>query len=179
MTTGPISTRIEGEIAWVTIDNPPVNATSQAVRQGLLDVAPQYQEALDLAVAVQEHFGNRLIGITGHSLGGGLATAAGLQTGVDTFVFNAAGLAEHTLDSIGQEQVQANQDNIVNFNNVGDPLSDFNGLRHQETWGGRQQGTVYWVPTEGDPNLLARHDTANQKAWLSAYAQNYVENLNS
>ncbi|MCA0399944.1 MAG: enoyl-CoA hydratase/isomerase family protein [Proteobacteria bacterium] len=33
----PVKTRIENEIALIEIDNPPVNATSQAVRQGLLD----------------------------------------------------------------------------------------------------------------------------------------------
>ena len=34
---GPVSVEIEGELARVIIDNPPVNATSQAVRQGLWD----------------------------------------------------------------------------------------------------------------------------------------------
>ena len=34
----PVSIAHEGDVALVTIDNPPVNALSQAVRQGLLDV---------------------------------------------------------------------------------------------------------------------------------------------
>ena len=34
-----VSTRIDGDVAHVQIDNPPVNATSLAVRQGLLDAA--------------------------------------------------------------------------------------------------------------------------------------------
>ncbi|EAR52101.1 3-hydroxyacyl-CoA dehydrogenase [Oceanicola granulosus HTCC2516] len=37
MSDGPVSVRREGAVAVVTIDNPPVNATSQAVRAGLLD----------------------------------------------------------------------------------------------------------------------------------------------
>ena len=33
----PVRVEIRGGIAWVLIDNPPVNATSQAVRAGVLD----------------------------------------------------------------------------------------------------------------------------------------------
>lgn len=40
-----VDTRIDGEIAWVTIDNPPVNATSAAVRAGLLDALRQTEAA--------------------------------------------------------------------------------------------------------------------------------------
>ena len=33
--TGPVSVHMEGDVAWVTIDNPPVNATATPVRAGL------------------------------------------------------------------------------------------------------------------------------------------------
>ena len=46
-----VSARQAGRIAWVTIDNPPVNATSVTVRQGLLD-AVQAVAAMDVDVAV-------------------------------------------------------------------------------------------------------------------------------
>ncbi|MEM8851391.1 MAG: FAD-dependent oxidoreductase, partial [Pseudomonadota bacterium] len=39
----PVTVKIEGDMAWVTIDNPPVNATSTAVRAGLLDAVRQVQ----------------------------------------------------------------------------------------------------------------------------------------
>jgi 3-hydroxyacyl-CoA dehydrogenase len=35
----------EGDLAWVRVNNPPVNATSTAVRQGLLDAVPKVQGA--------------------------------------------------------------------------------------------------------------------------------------
>jgi len=38
---GPVTYSMQGDIAVVTIDNPPVNATSTAVRQGLLDAVTQ------------------------------------------------------------------------------------------------------------------------------------------
>ena len=41
----PVNVLIDGDIAWVTIDNPPVNATSTAVRAGLLDAVAAVQGA--------------------------------------------------------------------------------------------------------------------------------------
>ena len=35
--SGPVTVERRGDVAWVTIDNPPVNVTSTAVRAGLLD----------------------------------------------------------------------------------------------------------------------------------------------
>lgn len=40
-----VSVNLEGEVAWVTIDNPPVNATSQAVRAGLLEAVSKVSPA--------------------------------------------------------------------------------------------------------------------------------------
>jgi len=41
----PVSVELKGDVAWVTIDNPPVNATSTAVRQGLFDAVGAAQGA--------------------------------------------------------------------------------------------------------------------------------------
>ncbi|WP_341236157.1 3-hydroxyacyl-CoA dehydrogenase NAD-binding domain-containing protein [uncultured Sulfitobacter sp.] len=40
-----VSVRFDNDVAWVTIDNPPVNATSAAVRSGLLEAVKQVQGA--------------------------------------------------------------------------------------------------------------------------------------
>ena len=45
----PVTIQIKESIAWVTLDNPPVNATSTALRAGLLDAVEQVQ-GCDLAV---------------------------------------------------------------------------------------------------------------------------------
>ena len=47
--TPPVHVDIKGRVAWVTINNPPVNATSTAVRAGLMDAVAQVQ-GCDLAV---------------------------------------------------------------------------------------------------------------------------------
>ena len=40
-----VSTRIDNKIGWVTIDNPPVNATSQTVRASLLSAVSKMDAA--------------------------------------------------------------------------------------------------------------------------------------
>ncbi|MBW8285964.1 MAG: hypothetical protein K0M55_20460, partial [Rhizobium sp.] len=42
----------EGNIAVVTVDNPPVNALSQAVRQGLVDAVAELDNDQDVAAVV-------------------------------------------------------------------------------------------------------------------------------
>jgi hypothetical protein len=63
--------------------------------------APQYRQAVELATEVSEALGPRLVGMTGHSLGGGLAAVASLRTGVAAVTFNAAGVRDSTLERLG------------------------------------------------------------------------------
>ena len=44
-TDSPVTVSREGDLAWVTIDNPPVNATSAAVRAGLAEAVKEVQGA--------------------------------------------------------------------------------------------------------------------------------------
>ncbi len=45
LNTSVVNVEVKGDIAWVTVDNPPVNATSTAVRQGLTDAVHAVQGA--------------------------------------------------------------------------------------------------------------------------------------
>jgi len=58
----------------------------------------QYSQAARLAKTAGEQLGDNLIAFTGHSLGGGLASLAGLLTGKRAVTFNAAGLNPLTMD---------------------------------------------------------------------------------
>ena len=58
--SGPVSLETRGNIAVVTIDNPPVNATSQAVRAGLLDVITKADEDKDIAAIVINFVSKRI-----------------------------------------------------------------------------------------------------------------------
>jgi pimeloyl-ACP methyl ester carboxylesterase len=67
------------------------------IKQGLGWSAPQYTAAMALGDAVGDAVGQTRLIVTGHSLGGGLASAAALVAGVRADTFNAAGLHEYTL----------------------------------------------------------------------------------
>ena len=52
---------VEGEIAVVTIDNPPVNATSQAVRQALLEAVASTEQNPDIKAVVMQCAGSTFV----------------------------------------------------------------------------------------------------------------------
>lgn len=63
----------------------------QALSLSPLGVPRQYRQALDLVERVRAEFGENVV-VTGHSLGGAIATYTGMSTGSPVVAFNAAGL---------------------------------------------------------------------------------------
>lgn len=86
--------------------------------QGLGFETGQYSDAIALAQRAEQVFGDGNVVVTGHSLGGGLASAAALATGASGVTFNAAGLSNETLESLG-----------FNPNAVRDSVADSGQLR--------------------------------------------------
>lgn len=68
----------------------------------------QYNQSVALAKTAKMAFGDAMV-ITGHSLGGGLATTAALASGTFAVTFNAAGVSDHTLNRLGLDPAQARQ----------------------------------------------------------------------
>jgi len=79
--------------------------------QGAGIPATQYTQAVDLARQVGGVYGDNL-SLTGHSLGGGLASAGALASGRPANTFNAAGLSPLTYHWYGLDKNQAG--NLVN-----------------------------------------------------------------
>ncbi|HEY0178242.1 MAG TPA: hypothetical protein VGC30_01265, partial [Dokdonella sp.] len=70
--------------------------TQNNIPQGLGLPAAQYDQAVALATKAKAAFGDGLV-ITGHSLGGGLASVASVATDSAAVTFNAAGLSDATI----------------------------------------------------------------------------------
>ncbi|MDR1197442.1 MAG: hypothetical protein LBK94_00300 [Prevotellaceae bacterium] len=68
----------------------------------------QYNKAMELAKNLKANCKDCNISITGHSLGGGLASAAGVETGLPTYTFNAAGLHKNTVANYDRKIKNAN-----------------------------------------------------------------------
>lgn len=68
--------------------------------------AQQYEEAIQMAKTLKDDLGDDAeskLRFTGHSLGGGLASAAALVTGIKAETFNAAGVHKNTVARHGVE----------------------------------------------------------------------------
>ena len=76
-----------------------VNDWIENALQGLGQGSLQYTSAMQLADGVHENLGGNMI-ITGHSLGGGLASAGSVATGIHAYTFNAAGLRRETVQEL-------------------------------------------------------------------------------
>ncbi len=93
----------------------------------------QYNQAIALAKEAEVAFGDGNVVFTGHSLGGGLASAAALATDASAVTFNAAGLSNETLRDLG-----------LNPNAARDQVAD--------------SGQVRRYVVDGDPLTLAQQD---------------------
>ncbi len=87
-------------------------------KQGFGQETEHYDNAMNLAIKSKKILGDRLE-VTGHSLGGGIATAAGIVSGAKTYAYNPAGLHPVTLERKGDFS-RADAFNTVN----GKPLVD-------------------------------------------------------
>lgn len=97
--------------------------------QGMGMSIEQYEQAMKVAKVAVDTFGKGNVVFTGHSLGGGLASAAMLKAGVPGVTFNAAGLSDNTLRDLGfvspndARQTLAHSGQIRRYNVAGEPLT--------------------------------------------------------
>lgn len=97
-------------------------------QQGLGMDATQYSAAVELAKRAEHVLGEGNVALTGHSLGGGLASAASLATGAPAVTFNASGLSNQTLESLGFNPNEArasvaDEGQVRRYAVNGDPLT--------------------------------------------------------
>ena len=108
----------------------------------------QYFKAQDLAQLFKKNCQGCSISITGHSLGGGLASVAGLASGLPTYTFNAAGVHPNTIKKIDNQARAKEKEIIKAYYTEDDPLSTLqdkgyvNLLKNNPKIAGATLGTV-------------------------------------
>lgn len=90
--------------------------------QGMGLEAEQYKRAVELAEKVQKSYKGEQIEVTGHSLGGGLATIAAAKIGVKAITFNAANVHADNFKNFGVDPAKIAKGS-VNYQVAGEPLS--------------------------------------------------------
>jgi uncharacterized Zn-binding protein involved in type VI secretion len=93
------------------------------IKQSLGFKSAQYDEAVKLAQSLKG--AGMDIEFTGHSLGGGLASAAGIVTKSKSYTYNAAGLHPQSNTDYGftQKDIVNSKNNIQAFSSTRDPLN--------------------------------------------------------
>ncbi|SNR84406.1 RHS repeat-associated core domain-containing protein [Flavobacterium sp. ov086] len=76
------------------------------IQQAVMGNSPQYKQSVEIAKELASNYEG--ISFTGHSLGGGLASANALATNGKAVTFNAAGLSKKTKTNLGLDGKKAN-----------------------------------------------------------------------
>jgi hypothetical protein len=113
--------------SYVLADRGTVNLAGWAANasQALGYGSKQYAEGINLASTLANNLGDDL-SFTGHSLGGGLAAAEAVVTGLQATVFDPSGVNEATIAPYGPSAV-ANYNNAQNFVHSYDLNGEFLG----------------------------------------------------
>ncbi len=122
----------------------------------------QYRRAAKLARLVRQALPNETLSTAGHSLGGGLATAAALQIGVEGNVFNPAALNDKTADKLGLN----NYSDAANLVSVTTMRGDL--LTRVQNWVYAESSFYDWYGAPNTHTALAKPD----RAWLDNFKQN-------
>ncbi|MDD1780785.1 DUF2974 domain-containing protein [Enterovibrio sp. ZSDZ35] len=133
--------------------------TSDWVNDGLLSagaVPPQYETVIRESAYLANKYNGYDVSFTGHSLGGGLATAAAIRTGKPAIVFDATGINKAVLQEIksaiyadgNQRRTwKENAKGITNYNLEGEFVSDMDLQQDADTAGvdAQQFGTIFYL----------------------------------
>jgi len=122
--------------------------------------AKQYKNAVSLTKSLQAKAkkNGTLLFLTGHSLGGGLATAAALSTGCEAIVFDSAGVSDDTIRNL-HLNVEKHAQKVTNFNVRECFVSDWNKKMDDTTIGSgalgkvskqKQYGRIFWLESVSD-----------------------------
>lgn len=127
----------------------------------------QYRKATELAEKVKRQLAGRDLSTAGHSLGGGLATAAALQIEVEGHVFNPAALVDKTADRLGLNNY-TDAERLVSVTTMHGDL-----LTSVQNWVYAESAFYEWYGKPSTHTRLSKPD----RAWLNNYKQNNSSTL--
>lgn len=146
----------------------------------------QYAEAVALAKDAAKAFDKAAVILTGHSLGGGLATAAAAATGLQAVVFNPAGVNNHTLKREGLDpekiKVAADAGQIRNYIVAGEILNQVQtwlpipkpiGQRTQLPEPAPLRPTLAWIPGARTIHGIGDHGMESVAAGMRQFEERH------
>ena len=140
----------------------------------------QYIQGTELALELDAKFKDNLV-FTGHSLGGGIATAQALATGNRAYVFNPAGLSAGAVGGIELDFASADR-LVTRFVVEGDGVDRINALEGTPaSVGQRVDIPLPWADKLqlGVGRFLSAVSGGHRGAWLLGEALHGAQNLQS
>lgn len=113
-------------LAFAGTDPKSVSDWGANAQQGLGGLSSQHLQAIALAQHLAAAVGSDNMVLTGHSLGGGLASTASVATGVPAVTFNAAGVHPNTVvaaAALGHHSAGLDQGQVRNYHVRGEILT--------------------------------------------------------
>ncbi|MGO4598341.1 WXG100 family type VII secretion target [Terrabacter sp. 2RAF25] len=113
-------------LAFAGTDPKSVSDWGTNAQQGLGALSSQHLQAIALAHHLAAAVGSDNVVLTGHSLGGGLASTASVATGVPAVTFNAAGVHPNTVvaaAALGHHSASLDQGQVRNYHVRGEILT--------------------------------------------------------
>lgn len=113
-------------LAFAGTDPTSVSDWATNLQQGTGQLSAQHLQAIRLAQALESAVGPEHLVLTGHSLGGGLASTASAATGDPAVTFNAAGVHPNTLlaaAALGGSHLGVAADQVRNYHVRGELLT--------------------------------------------------------
>lgn len=117
-------------------------------------IPEQYKQAIEEGKRFTQNYSEYNKTLTGHSLGGGLATATALSTGYKAFIFDGIGINNNVADIILRDELNDNfplfylhTQIIENFNLAGEFVSDSDNNQDADVAGSNniQYGDIYYL----------------------------------
>ena len=113
-------------LAFAGTDPTSVNDWASNAQQGMGYLSAQHLQAIALAQHLARAVGSENMVLTGHSLGGGLASTASVATDVPAVTFNAAGVHPNTVlaaAALGHHDAGLSQGQVRNYHVRGEILT--------------------------------------------------------
>ncbi len=173
-------------LAFAGTDMTSIKDWTTNLAQGAGLQTEQYAEAVALAKDAAKALDKASVILTGHSLGGGLATAAAAATGLQAVVFNPAGVNEHTLKREGLDptgvKVAADTGQIRNYIVAGEILNQVQswlpipkpiGQRTQLPAPSPLRQPLAWIPGAKTIHGIGDHGMKSVAAGMDQFVQKH------
>ncbi len=136
-------------------------------------VPSQYLQAVQVTAAIRARYPDADLVLVGHSLGGGLASYAGLMTGTRAYAFNAAGPQGPTAERLPSG---ADTTLVTHINTESDPLTGAFGPIAARPWGNTVCTIRDPAVPAGSPEFLRslRNRTVTVAQWLEHHSMHSV-----